>query len=336
MSDQTGAPVTEPVVIAEDAPIKGLPSVAEIAAKMSGGTAGDPNIPEQVVNAIVEEVGNVVEESPSEKKAEDAPKPVRDPAGSKFAALARKEKDIQRREKEMDRRLKEMEARTGAITEKETRVQQFKQDPLAAMKSLGMSYADITQAVLGNYKAPEEDPMDAKLKPVQQRFDKYESDTEKLTRTVEELKSQLAAKEQREQYAVVINGIKDASSDTSKYELIHAMGDDAIDLVKDTMVEYWNQHQKMLDYSEACDIVEGYYEENFLSKLAKTKKLGSRLAPAAAPKAAAPKSSAPREVKEPRTLNNRLSSAPEANVDIDKLPKHEALAYLAKKLQFID
>lgn len=330
MSDQT-ASVTDPIV--EEVPTNGMPSLADVAAKMSGGTAGDPNIPEQGT-AVIDEIVAAVADAVDEQKPAEPVKPVRDPASSKFAALARKEKEIQRREKDMERRLKEIEARTGAVNEKETAVQRFKQDPIKAMKDLGLSYADITQAVLGNYKAPEEDPLDLKLKPVQQRFDKYESDSEKLTRTVEELKQQLAAKEQREQYATVMNGIKTAITDTEKYELIHTMGDEALDLVKDTMVEYWNQHQKMLDYSEACDIVEGYYEENFLSKLAKTKKLGSRLTPAAKP--ATKQSTTPKEVREPRTLNNRLSSAPEANVDIDKLPKHEALAYLAKKLQFID
>lgn len=310
-----------------------LPSIAEMAAKLTGGTASDPNIPAQGEAPAPEvAVETPAADPPPETTAEPVKEAPKDNSASRFAAIARREKAAKQREADVDRRVKEAEARLAAVSEKESAILSFKKDPAKAMRDLGLTYADITQAMVGGYKAPEEDPMDVKLNPVNDKLGKFESEVEKLHRELADLRNQSAAREQREQYDTVMRGIKAVTADVDKYEYINAMGDEAETLVKDTMVEYWNRNQKMLDYSEACDIVEQYYEEH-VNRFAKTKKLTKRLPGTQAAPKAAPKPPA-KEAKAPSTLTNKLSSAPEANVDINKLPKHEALAYLAKKLQF--
>lgn len=320
-----------------------MPTMAEVAAKhmpvaeagdMRGGTSTDPNV------GVSGSGGGVDETEVKAEPAVEAPKaavkePPKDISSSRFAALARKEKDIRAREAQMETRLKEAEARLSAVSEKETALKNVTQNPLEALRKLGISYADITQAALGQYKAPEEDPVDAKLNPLKSRFDKYESNSEGLAREVEALKNQLAQKEQQTQYDTIMRDIRTASSDPEKYELIGAMGNEAIDLVRDTVFEYYNLHKKMLDYSEACDIVEKYYEDEFIGRLANTNKLKQRVQPAPKPTAET-KLSAKEKPRESATLTNKLSSAPEANVDIDKLSKKEALEYLARKLKFTE
>ena len=115
--------------------------------------------------------------------------------------------------------------------------------------------------------------------------------------------------------------------------IIHQFGDEAYDLVKDVIVEYWNENKKMLDYAEAADIVESYYEREYLEKIALTKKLKSR-SPTAKTAVEPSKPKVPKEAKEPSTLTNSLTSGSEAKVDLDKMSKADAIAYLAKKLQF--
>lgn len=319
-----------------------LPSLADVAAKFApapshaphaaadpstgkGGTTSDPSLKEVAVEAPKEEVvAEVVAEVGAPK--EEVKK---DPTASRFAALARREKAAREIEQKASQRQKEIEDRLKAVEARETRFKAAK-SPMALLKEHGHSYQDALQDFMGSYKEPEQDPVDKRLQPFKERWDKLEPGMEALRTEVAQLKSELTMKQQQESYNQAMTEIRTTAADAEKYELINAMGDDAIDLVRDTVVEYFNQHQKLLDYSEACDIVEKYYEEEYLTRLATTKKLQSRF-----PKAETSKQPASKEVKTSKqTLTQSLQTAPKATVNIDDLPKSEAIAYLAKKLQF--
>jgi hypothetical protein len=298
---------------------------------MMGGTTDMIGETQPVVDAPTEaetpppaEVAETPKEEPKEPK--------KDPQSARFGALARKEKELRQQMSEFDRKMKEFEAREQAIKDRESRVISAKR-PLDALKELGYTYSDVTQDLLGNYKEPEVDPIDEKLKPIKERWDKFESTGEALAKEVEQLKAQLVMKEQQETYKQVIGEIKGVLSDTESYELTNAMGDEGLQLVQEVILEYFKQNETILDYKEACDIVEKYYEDEIMNRVLNTKKLKSRVAPPAPP---APKSSpAPKkEVKEPTTLSNALSTGSQATIDLDKMSKQEALDYLAKKLQF--
>lgn len=320
-----------------------LPSIAEIAAKMStaaeaapgeskGGTATDPAIPAQGDGAVAA-VAATTEEAPKVEapKAEEK----KDPSSSRFAALARREKAAREQEATVQRRVSEMEARESAIKEREARFDSSKKRPMAALRELGFTYADLTQDVLGGYKEPEEDPLDKKLKPFKDKWDKFEPNVEALQKEVQELKNAIVQRQQTESYDKAMTEIRATAADPEKYELINTFGDEAIDLIRDTVVEYFNKNQKLLDYSEACDIVEKYYEEEYLSKLSNTKKFKAKTPTSPATPTQTKPTTIP-GAKEPKpTLTNRQQTATEAKpVNIDDLPKHEAIAYLAKRLQF--
>lgn len=333
----------------------GMPSIADIVSRFTGGgakdaptpaheaapaepsgkggTATDPNL--APVEPSAEEKPVEAAAAAPETKPAPAPKvePKKDPASSRFAALTRKEKEIRQQSQEVEQRRKEFEAREQALKERESRWEAAKRRPTQALKELGFTYADVTADLLGNYKEPEVDPVDAKLKPLSEKWDKFEPQVEALTQEINKLKSELSAKEQRQSYQQAMDEIRSVvANNPESYELVSTIGDEAYDLVKDVIIEYWNENKKMLDYAEAAAIVEKYYENEYLDKFSATKKLKSRFpVPAAEP---SKPSKSPKEAKEPSTLTNNLTSGSQAKVDLDKMSKQEAIAYLAKKLQF--
>ncbi len=321
-----------------------LPSISDVAEKFTsavrpaaevsegdhkGGTPTDPSLGEaKAAETKAEEKAEEVAEVKEEPKKDEPKKD--DRHASRFAALARREKAAREQEATVAQRLRDMEAREQAIRDREERFSSARKSPMKALKELGFTYADLTQDVLGNYKEPEEDPIDKKLRPIAEKWDKFEPTVEEMKKELQELKSALTLKDQQTQYEKAMAEIRTTAADVEKYELINAMGDEAIDLVRDTVVEYFKKHEKLLDYSEACDIVEKYYEEEYLNRLAGTKKLKSRF-PVPRPE---PSKQPAKEATTKPTLTARQATAPEASPNLDDLPKHEALALLAKRLQF--
>lgn len=317
-----------------------LPSIDQFVEQLKGGTASDPNISEQRTSPISVDPSAITSPEPK-SEAKEAPAsekkdpPVKDPQASRFAALTRKEKEIRAQLAASENRAKEVEARIKAANERDEVLSNARKSPLDALKALGLSMTDVVNAAYGKYEAAPEDPLDTKLKPVTERATKVETETAQLKAQLEELRNQLSAKEQQTQYDQVMGDIrKTVEGDKAQFEVINAMGDEGIDLVRDTMVEYWAKNQKMLDYSAACGMVEKYYEDEVLTRLAGTTKLKGRITPAASATNLASKQAPKMSKESPTTLTNKLATASPANVDIDKLPKEEALAYLANKMRY--
>jgi len=321
-----------------------LPSIDEVVATIKGGTPSDPAIPEQGAspegNAPEPEggtPGTTTLTAPAEKTEEKktpapAPQPAKDTSASRFAALSRKEKEARQREQDANRRLAEAEARERILAEREAGLGRIKQDPIKFLKENGLSFQDIASAAMGNYNAPEEDPLDVKIKPVKEKFDKFEADTEALKSEVKRLLDLQARQEQERQYNQVMGDIKAAvTANPDSFELIGAYGQEGLDLVKDIMVEYWNRNERLLSAVEAAEIAEKHYEAE-AERLAQTKKLKSRFAPPAAPAATKQPAGTPKQTAP--TLTNKLSSSSASNVDIDKLSREEALEVLSKRLKW--
>lgn len=294
-----------------------------------GGTASDPSLAVPATPSA---------ESPAPQASEPAPTPVveepkpaepkKDPLSVKFGALARKERELRTQQTEFNRKMADFEARAAA--QAATPAPQAPKTPLEALKQFGFKYSDATEQVIGGWKEPEVDPLDARFKPIQEKL----SAVEKLEAKLAQMEQAAAAKEQAVQYEAAMSQI-DHELANGDYQIARALGDQARDLVRDTIVEYYNVNQKMLDYSEACDIVEKWYDENVVAPILATEKVKSRLAPPA-PKVT-PTQSVPGKKPERTTLTNSLtSSGAEAKIDIDKLPRDQALAELAKRLKYID
>jgi hypothetical protein len=307
------------------------PSLQDIVSKHTA-PAQDAPATEVVEEVVVEASEQTVEEPVVEEVRQPEP-PKRDPAAARFGALAKKERELRNQMSSFETKMKEFEARENAIKEREMRFQAARR-PTEKLKELGFTYADITQDLLGNYKEPELDPMDEKLKPFKENWDKFEGVSEKLAKEVEQLKNQIALKEQKEVYSQVIGEIKSVLADNDKYELTNTMGQEGLDLIQEVVLEYYNENEILLDYSAACDIVEKYYEDQIMSKVAGTKKMKSRFAAPQEPAKPSKPSPATKEPSVPKTLTQAHSTGSKATPNVDEMSKEEALAYLSKKIIF--
>lgn len=320
--------------------VQGLPSIEEVAAQFKSQAAGSDvlvaaqNMRDEhsaPVAAEAEEKVEEVQEVAAEQPVEEEKKPEKkDPMSAKFAAIARREKEIRAREREIENRAKEAEDRIAAIKQKEDRFQTLKKSPLKVLKEeFGLSMADIVQDSLGNYKEEEKDPTTQRFETLEQKLSKLDE----LEKTIEARFGELRAREQAAAMEQVMDNIRETAN-SGGYEYIQAVGDEAYGLVRDVMKEYQIQHKKLLDYSEACDIVEKHYEESLVEKLLSTQKAKSRYKPAEKSESSAPSKPAKKEVKEPTTLTNQLNASNQATIDIDKMSRTEAIAHLSKQLKF--
>lgn len=311
-----------------------LPTMDEVIAQHLGGKDQPAPVKEEQP-AETAEVSQETSEEPAQPEVEE--KKPKDLVSSKFAALSRRERELRAREREFEDRAKAAEERQKQEKEIESKLSQLKKAPLKVLKELGLSYADITQDALGAYEEPKVDPVEERFKTVETSLSKIDEVEAKL----EARFNQLAEREANLAMTELMTTIKDTAKD-EKYEMIRTMSDQgSYELVRDVIQEYWSEHEQVLDFDEACDIVEKYYEEAFLEKFAKTRKLQSRFQPKASDaKAESPKPSqsraTPTKADGPTTLRNSQATASEATVDIDKMSKHEAIAYLSKQLKFID
>jgi hypothetical protein len=289
-----------------------------------GGTATDPNVTAPVATSAPQ---GATEEPVVGTPTPTPTEPKKDPLSVKFGALARRERELRTQQVEFNRKMADFEARAAA--QAATPAPAAPKSALEALKQYGFKYSDATEEVIHGRKEPEVDPLDARFKPLQEKL----GAVERLEQKLAQMEQAAAAKEQAVQYEAAMAQI-DQELTSGDYQIARALGDQARDLVRDTIVEYYNVNQKMLDYSEACDIVEKWYDENVVAPILATEKVKSRLAPPA-PKVT-PTQSAPAKKPERTTLTNSLNSGGQATIDIDKMSKDDALSHLAKRLQYID
>jgi hypothetical protein len=300
-----------------------LPTLNEIVETLEEGAAGRAKEDPPVV------IDPVVDVKPAEPIA--PPEKPKDPLATKFAALARREKEARMRADEIEARSKVLEARERELSERDAARASAKR-PLDILKAHGLTYQDATQDVLGGYTPPEPDPVDTKLgerlTPFEQRLQQLETENTKL----KELAAQVEQDRVQRYIQDVQKGIRETAS-SGDYELIQSIGDEAYTLVQDVIGEFFKKHKRLLSYAEACATVESHYQQKFVTPFAKTKKMQALLKAEMPPPAATP---ARKEVREkPTTLTQSHSTSVAKPLSgVDHLPKHEALAELAKHLTF--
>lgn len=296
-------------------------------------TIPEGNLTEMSKTETIEStVDKSTEDAPVDKQvvAEEKPKE-NDKVSSRFAALARREKDIRAKLAAADERERVLAERESRLNEDERRKEEArkKRRPLEALKELGYTYQDVTQDVLGGYEEPKLDPVDEKLNPVKDLVDKTSKENEELRKQIQEIREAREQELRQRDYEKAMNSIRDTIKDTEKFELINAMGEEAVEMIRDTVVEYWKTHKEELSLLEAAEMVEKYLDERYVSPLTKTKKLQSRVPQAASTQ------SVSKEAKEPKpSLSNSLTTAAKQSVDIDSMSKSDALAFLAKQLKY--
>lgn len=295
-------------------------------------TTPEVNLTELTSSEVIDStVVKSTEEPPQAPAKVDDKAKEKDKTSSRFAALARKDKEVRQRAEAADRAAADLAAREAAIKEREAKWEASKKRPMEALKALGFTYADVTQDVLGSYEEPKADPMDERVNPVKEAQSKLAEEQEALKAQVKLLQDQLTYEKRQIAYEKGINSIRETLTNTERYELVSTMGEEGVELVRDTVVEYWDRYNKELSIEEAADLVEKYYEQEYLNKIAATKKFQSRTASKASESTQTP----PKEAKEIKpTLSNSLNTAPKQTPDIDSMSKTDAIAFLAKQLTY--
>ncbi len=209
-------------------------------------------------------------EAPKTDTPTGAPTPL---ASTPIAALARKEAALLREKQEFKRQQQELESKMVSARKIQETYENFQktkaQDPLAALKELGFSEADIF-----NYMAEQKEPTP------EEKMAKAASDAaEAKIKAFEEAQVKKASLEQQERDKQLIASYKGDlakayQSDPAKFEYCNYYGPAAEALMYETAMEVVRQSngQDVLSPQEAAELVESYYEEQDKLMIGKIKK----------------------------------------------------------------
>lgn len=226
------------------------------------------------------------------------------PLSPQFAALARQRRALQVKEREINDKLKALEAQSSAPTDA-VPIARLKSDPIGTLLEQGVTYEQLTEAVLANQNGynPEIAALKEKIAALESGFDK------KLTDREAQGEQAALAEMRREASQLIAQG--------EDYELVRETGSlhDVMDLIERT----YRQSGEVLDVREALKLVEDELVKDAM-KIAQTKKVQSQFAPAPVPQA-------PQYQRQMRTLTNR------DNASVPLSRKARALAAFAGTLK---
>jgi hypothetical protein len=267
-------------------PSESAPEISQAA--VPGGKDGAPEPP--VLDAKAEETP----EPKVEEKKDDR-------FATKFAALARKERQIQAREQA----LKDQEKKFQDFEEKRVKA---KESPLPYLEELGWSYQDLTQFILNDQKPSAE--MIAKRAEAEVRRLREEQ-VEKEKKAQEEAK-RTQEEAQTKALAGVTRGITQyLEANPSTFELTKAHPEGS-ELVLNVMIAHHEKHGRVLSIPEATESVEKYLESE-TEKWMGLSKLQKKLKPKEEPAPSKPELF--KQAESPKTLTNAAQTQVPAPVD---------------------
>lgn len=207
------------------------------------------------------------------------------PLDPQFAVLAKQRRALQAKEREIADREKALQpqpVKTGT----EELVARLKSQPLSVLQEYGVTYDQLTEAILSNQTglSPEIQNLKAEIKALKEDVDKTLSDKD--------------AQAEKQVLAEIQRDINSRAHVDPNYEMIRATGSQPE--VKELIHRVWKETGEVLDVSEAMQLVEDDLINESL-KLINTAKMKSRIAPP--PQQQPPQ----RQIK---TLTNRDTASP--------------------------
>ena len=245
--------------------ISPVPSLGQTVGSVEG-TAPQPNIRSLKMNTqatpgVVEEVRLTIPDATVD--ATKAEPEVTEPLSPQLAALARQRRALQVKEREIADREKALEAKSTTQADVIEKAK-LKSDPLSVLLDAGVTYDDLTQAILANQNGvtPEILALREELKALKEGVDKT-----------------LTEREQRAEQAALSEMRKEAlnlSAQGDEFELVRETGSigDVMQLIERT----YRETGEVLDVKEALNLVETELVSESL-KLAKLNKVQGQLAP---------------------------------------------------------
>jgi len=214
------------------------------------------------------------------------------PLSPQFAALAKAKRALQVKERELAQREAALNGQPPAAADDV--IAKLKANPLGVLQEAGVTYDQLTEAILANQSNPDIVGLKAEIKALK-----------------EELTGQLASRDQQAEMQVLAEIRREAErlvqAEPEKYEAIRlAKGED---YVKDLVHRTWKETGELLSTEEAADLVENQLLEEALP-FAKIKKVQSRLTPPVEQAVQTPAPQPKANTKVMRTLTNRDSASP--------------------------
>lgn len=267
---------------------------------------------EQVVAIPAEGQNDSNEPEATEEKAEAAAPQEEAPLSAQYAAMARKEKALRtkmqefNREREEFNRQKALVAAPAASTFDESKYiarDRLKSDTLAVLAEEGVSYDELTQAILNQGQYQQDPQTKATIAKLEARIAAQEE-------AVRRAETQYA-EQQTAQYKQAVNEIRENATNLVRndpaYEIIRETGsvNDVVELIEET----WKQDGVLLTVEDAAREVEEYLEKEAL-KISRIKKLQDRLKPTVAPaKQTQATPAAPKQQQTMKTLTNSVGAS---------------------------
>lgn len=226
----------------------------------------------------VEVVETPVTEAPTEPTPPASPEPV----AAKFGALAKREKELVQREKKLKDDAAALELRLASATSAEDLLKLAKEKPTEFFKRTGLTYQELTNAVLREDEPPTADDRVAKLEARLEAESKARAEAEEKAKTDAEARDKQANEHLISQFKATIETELKAAGET--FELVNAEG--AYDLVFDLIEEHYRRTEKVLPTEKAAELAENYLFEQATKKYGSSKKLAGLFKPPPPPIAA--------------------------------------------------
>lgn len=216
------------------------------------------------------------------------------PLSPQFAALAKAKRALQVKERELVQREEALKAQNPAGNE--DLIAKLKANPLSVLQEAGVSYDQLTEAILSNQSgnSPELASLKLEIKALKEGLDKQFSERDELA------EKQVLTQMKREADLLVADGeqfeaIREAKAQQAVVDLIHRT---------------WKETGEVMEVSEAAELVENQLIDEALP-FARIKKIQSRLSPAQEQAQQEQQIQAPKpNTKVMRTLTNRDGARP--------------------------
>lgn len=260
----------------------------------------------------------VKDEPVKEEPVKAAPEPPADeePKGPQWAALMKAEK----RNQELRDRLNQLERDAKSAREDaESLRSAFAQDPIKALESLGLTYEDLTDRILGDGKPGDAEVARRAAEEQRKREDEYK-------RELAELRSRIDSKEQAEQLNRYRAEISDVLA-SEEFELLQSYPG-AADEVLQLAAIHAQETQQVLPAKEAAAMIQEQLRTHLQS-------LGShkavrRLLGLETDEAQPSQKSGTKSQRSPTTLTNNIAATPSETIPDEGMTEWERIQAAAR------
>lgn len=245
---------------------------------------------EQVLEPILETTDIPIPNTNEEAEVVEETKPL----SPQFAALAKHKRALQVKERELAQREEALKA--SAPAGQDAVIARLKANPLSVLQEAGVTYDELTEAILNNQSGQSIDPQ-ALRNQIKEELKK-------------ELGEEFQTRDQQAEQQVLSEIRRDALALTAQGEQYEAIREaKAQQTVVDLIHRTWKSTGEVMDVTEAAELVENQLVEEALP-FAKIKKIQSRLNPT--PIEAPAQIPVPQRAntKVMRTLTNRDTASP--------------------------